>query len=239
MKARRAASEADGTDRTYNLTIHDKIAMDVQQAGTIMTHSLFDDDSELQHLPLRDADIRFVRRFLGEDDAKAQFAALRDDIAWRHESITLWGKSHLQPRLTAWYGDPGTAYSYSGLKLAPLPWTPALAAIKAQIEAFCGERFNSVLANLYRDERDSVGWHSDDEAELGKRPFIASLSLGETRTFKLRHKLRNEEKPVALELPSGSLLLMGGSTQQHWVHAVEKERLPCGARINLTFRTIF
>jgi alkylated DNA repair dioxygenase AlkB len=199
---------------------------------------LFDEECEPQQLKLRDADVRFMRRFQGETEAASHFAALRDEIEWRHESITLWGKPYLQPRLTAWYGDPGTAYSYSGLTLEPLPWSPRLGRIRAQIEAFCGERFNSVLANLYRNEHDSVGWHSDDEAELGPRPFIASLSLGETRTFRLKHKLRKEEKPAALELGSGSLLLMGGSTQQFWVHAVEKERQPCGPRINLTFRTV-
>ncbi|HEX7641130.1 MAG TPA: alpha-ketoglutarate-dependent dioxygenase AlkB [Burkholderiaceae bacterium] len=199
---------------------------------------LFDEENEPQQLQLRDADIRFIRRFHDEDTAARHFSALRDEIAWRQESITLWGKPYAQPRLTAWYGDAGTNYSYSGLRLEPLPWTPCLAAIKAEIEAFCGERFNSVLANLYRNERDSVGWHSDDEPELGKQPFIASMSFGATRTFKLKHKSRKDEKPAVLELGSGSLLLMGGSTQRHWLHAVEKEREACGPRINLTFRTI-
>ena len=200
--------------------------------------SLFEDENPLERLALPDADIGFMRRFYGEEEAWEHFAALRDEIPWRHEPITLWGKAYMQPRLTAWYGDPGAGYTYSGLRMEPLPWSPRLAAIKTAIESLCGERFNSVLANLYRNESDSVGWHSDDEPELGRHPYIASLSLGETRTFKLKHKLRKGEKPAALELGNGSLLLMGGSTQQYWLHAVEKEREARGARINLTFRTI-
>ena len=205
-----------------------------------MNHSLslFTEDNRPERLELPDADIRFVRCFYGEDKARAHFAALQNEIAWRHEPIVLWGKAHMQPRLTAWYGDAGTDYSYSGLSMAPLPWSPRLAAIKAEIESFCGERFNSVLANLYRDHRDSVGWHSDDERELGPQPFIASLSLGEIRTFKLKHKERKGEKPRVLELGNGSLLLMGGDTQRCWLHAVEKENQARGPRINLTFRLI-
>lgn len=226
MKARAIASRTATAWGPYNLPI--------------MTTSLplFDDLHKPQPLQLPDADLRLVRRFYEEDEAQRHFAALKEELAWRHEPITLWGKQYLQPRLTAWYGEPGTDYTYSGLRMEPLPWTPRVAGIKAAIEALCGQRFNSVLANLYRDERDSVGWHSDDEPELGKTPFIASLSLGETRIFKLRHKTRKEIKPVSFELGNGSLLLMGGRTQQHWLHAVEKERQTRGARINLTFRLI-
>jgi len=240
LKTRHPASEAGRVSSIYNFIIHGKIAMVVQPGPSLFMNpslSLFDDENETQQLKLRDADIRFVRRFLGEEEAASLFARLYEDIAWRHDSIILWGKPYLQPRLTAWYGDAGSAYSYSGLKLEPLPWSSHLAAIKGRIEGFCGKRFNSVLANLYRDERDSVGWHSDDEPELGEQPFIASLSLGEARTFRMKHKLLKEEK-ATLALGSGSLLLMGGSTQKNWLHAVEKERLPCGPRINLTFRTI-
>ncbi len=200
---------------------------------------LFEQDRLLERISLPDAEIGFMRRFYGEDEAWQHFAALREEVPWRHEPITLWGKQFLQPRLTAWYGDAGADYTYSGLRMAPLAWSPRLAAIKAAVESLCGRRFNSVLLNLYRDEQDSVGWHSDDEAELGQHPVIASLSLGGPRVFKMKHKLRKQVKPASLELGNGSLLLMGGATQQYWLHAVEKERQPRGARINLTFRTIY
>ncbi len=200
--------------------------------------SLFDEGVQAENIALPDALLRFIPRFYSEDKAWEHFAALHEEVPWRHEPITLWGRQFLQPRLTAWYGDAGADYTYSGLSMAPLAWSPRLAAIKAAVESACERRFNSVLLNLYRDERDSVGWHSDDEAELGQHPFIASLSLGESRVFKMKHKLRKQEKPVSLELGNGSLLVMAGSTQQFWLHAVEKERRPRGARINLTFRTI-
>ncbi len=199
---------------------------------------LFEQDGPVEHVGLPDADIDYRRRFYDEEAAWRHFAALRQEVPWRHEPITLWGRQFLQPRLTAWYGDAGTDYAYSGLRMAPLAWSPRLAAIKAQVESVCGHRFNSVLLNLYRDQRDSVGWHSDDEPALGKHPVIASLSLGESRIFKMKHKLRKQEKPVSLELGNGSLLIMAGETQQYWLHAVEKERQARGARINLTFRTI-
>jgi alkylated DNA repair dioxygenase AlkB len=202
------------------------------------TLSLFSEAASLESLGLPDADIRFMPCFYDNTEAQHHFKLLLGETPWRQDPIKVWGKEHLQPRLTAWYGDAGTDYTYSGLRLEPLVWSAHLLAIKSRIEALSGTHFNSVLINLYRDERDSVGWHSDDEPELGERPVIASLSLGEMRTFKLKHRLRKEEKTVALDLTSGSLLLMGGSTQRYWAHAIEKERAAKGARINLTFRTI-
>lgn len=151
----------------------------------------------------------------------------------------MWGRKMRQPRLTAWYGDAGSRYAYSGIELDPLPWTPLLGEIKARIEAAVGSNFNSVLLNYYRDHRDSVGFHSDDEPELGARPVIASLSLGEERTFILKHKQSKTAEPVRLRLASRSLLLMKGDTQHYWRHGVPKETRPCGPRVNLTFRTIF
>ena len=155
---------------------------------------------------------------------------------WRAENITVWGKTFPQPRLTAWYGDTGTTYTYSGIRLSPSPWTPTLLAIKMKIEAVTGDTFDSVLLNYYRDHRDSMGLHSDNEPELGERPIIASLSLGEERTFILKHKTRTDLKPVRLKLASGSLLLMKGETQRHWKHGIYKQTRPCGPRVNLTFR---
>ena len=144
----------------------------------------------------------------------------------------------LQPRLIAWYGDPGRAYSYSGIALQPLPWTPTLAALRSIVQEIAAEPLDSVLLNQYRDHRDSVGLHSDAERELGPTPTIATLSLGATRTLLLRHRQNAERKPVRIELPSGSLLLMRGPTQQFWRHAIPKRARPCGSRVSLTFRRI-
>jgi alkylated DNA repair dioxygenase AlkB len=152
--------------------------------------------------------------------------------------VVVWGKTYPQPRLTAWYGDEDARYEYSGLELAPLPWTARLLAIKASVERAAGTRFNSVLLNYYRNERDSMGMHSDDEPELGAEPVIASLSLGETRTLVFRHRLDRSRTPIRIDLGDGSLLLMRGATQRNWKHGIAKERRPCGARVNLTFRRI-
>ena len=134
------------------------------------------------------------------------------------------------------YGDEGVSYTYSGLTLPTMRWTPLLQRIKDDLEQATGHRFNSVLLNYYRDQNDSMGWHSDDEAALGPQPVIALLSFGATREFKLKHKTRADLKPVRLDLTDGSLLLMAGLTQRCWKHAVDKTRTTIGARINLTFR---
>jgi alkylated DNA repair dioxygenase AlkB len=153
---------------------------------------------------------------------------------WRAETVVVFGQRHLQPRLTAWYGE--ASYTYSGLRLEPLPWTPLLDEIRAAVEAACGARFNSVLLNLYRNGRDSMGMHSDDEPELGPEPLIASLSYGSARTFILRHK-RNKQT-LRLPLGDGKLLLMAGTLQQNWLHGINKSARALDARINLTFRYI-
>jgi alkylated DNA repair dioxygenase AlkB len=140
--------------------------------------------------------------------------------------------------LTAWYGDSTAAYTYSGLTLEPLPWTTLLASLRARVEALTEATFNSVLLNYYRDNRDAMGMHADDEPELGERPVIASLSLGATRTLVFRHKTRRDLAPVKIPLPSGSLLLMQGSTQSHWKHGINRSTRACGPRINLTFRRV-
>ena len=189
-------------------------------------------------IPLVDADVTFLHGFYREPQSGLLMQALLREIAWRQETIRMWDKEYLQPRLSAWHGDAGARYTYSGTTFEPHPWTATLLRIREDIETFCGHHFNSVLCNLYRNEQDSVSWHSDDEPEFGEQPVIASLSLGETRVFKFRHKRRKEQKRIALELTDGSLLIMAGDTQKHWQHAVEKERDPRGPRINLTFRNI-
>lgn len=160
------------------------------------------------------------------------------DTPWRSEEVIVWGKRHLQPRLIAWFGDEGRNYTYSGISMNPLPWTKTLSKLRTLIESACDEKFNSVLLNYYRDGRDSMGYHSDDEPELGPRPTIASLSLGETRVFSFKHKVRSDAPPVQIELASGSLLLMKGDTQRNWKHGIAKSSKPLGPRVNLTFRRI-
>lgn len=202
------------------------------------TLALFDSGPAFDSIPMIDAELKFMRDFYRAPLTAELMQALLDETVWRQEKIMLWGQERMQPRLSAWYGDAGSVYTYSGMTFEPLPWSGTMRRIKEDIERTTGHRFNSVLLNLYRDENDSVGWHSDNERELGATPVIASLSLGEARVFRLRHKTRKEQKPVSLELTDGSLLLMAGGTQKHWQHTIPKERTPRGARINLTFRTI-
>jgi alkylated DNA repair dioxygenase AlkB len=202
-----------------------------------VTNDLFESD-EPRRLDLPDADIIYWRSVDFGAPPDVILRELIEQTPWRTEVITLWGQQHQQPRLTAWFGDPGARYTYSGLSLAPLPWTDLLSDIRTRIETLTEGSFNSVLLNHYRDQRDSMGMHSDDEPELGRNPMIASVSLGEQRTLVLKHKFRKELKPVHLPLDSGSLLLMKGATQHHWKHGINKESRPCGPRVNLTFRRI-
>jgi alkylated DNA repair dioxygenase AlkB len=161
-------------------------------------------------------------------------AALRDGIAWRQEVATMMGRRVAIPRLTAWHGAAG--YVYSGIRLTPAPWTPPLLELKALAEAIARQPFNSVLLNLYRDGRDSVSWHADNEPGLGRNPTIASLSLGAVRRFQLKHRRCPER--LTLDLPHGSCLIMAGATQHHWLHQLPKTKAPVGPRINLTFRSM-
>jgi len=179
-----------------------------------------------------------IAEFLARPQADAYFAKLLDLVEWEQHVIRIRGKMLACPRLSAWYGDPGANYRYSGLSLEPRPWLPIIRELKFKVEEASEAVFNSVLLNLYRDGADSMGWHSDDEPELGERPVIASLSLGSTRRFRLRHKRRGDLDPVVIGLESGSLLIMKGETQRCWNHQVPKSRRVSAARINLTFRDI-
>jgi alkylated DNA repair dioxygenase AlkB len=170
--------------------------------------------------------------------ANELFIALRDEVAWRQESIRVRGREYQQPRLVAWFGDPEASYTYSGLRLTPEPWPARLAALRGRIEEETGTPFNSVLCNLYRHGTDSMGLHADDEPELGKNPTIASVSLGATRRFVMRHAKDARER-LDLDLANGSLVIMGGTTQHFWRHGVPKQRTIEESRINLTFRRIF
>jgi alkylated DNA repair dioxygenase AlkB len=176
--------------------------------------------------------VRYDDAFLTREAVDVLFAELRTETPWRQEA----GRGRPFPRLTAWYAEPGLTYSYSGVTHRALDWTPALREIRRRVEESSGATFNSLLLNLYRDGRDSIGYHSDDEPELGVNPVIASLSLGAVRQFVLRHK-KNKDK-LTFQLAPGSLLVMGGTCQHHWIHGVPKTAEEVGERINLTFRLI-
>lgn len=175
--------------------------------------------------------------FLDSQQADHYFSLLLNNLSWQVEHIKFYGKEVKVPRLVAWYGDEAAEYRYSGVSHKPLEWTRELLELRERISSYTGFTFNSVLANLYRDEKDSMGWHSDKEKELGPTPIIASLSLGAERTFKLQHNKAKEVIEVVLN--PGCLLIMKGTLQRHWRHCVPKAKEAKSARINLTFRTIF
>ncbi len=203
-----------------------------------MTTNRFADGAEWKRLRLRDAEILYCRTMCLPIPGPTILAELICGIAWQAKRIVIFGREYPQPRLIAWYGDQGKRYRYSGLDLNPLPWTDLLSKLKGEVERAVQSTFNGVLLNYYRDGRDSVGMHSDDEPELGDTPTIASMSFGETRTFVLRHKMRPNLRPVRLPLHSTSLLLMKGTTQRYWKHGICKSDRDCGPRVNLTFRRI-
>jgi alkylated DNA repair dioxygenase AlkB len=188
-------------------------------------------------IPMPNADVTFYPAFFPTDESAALMTALQHGIKWKQEAIRLYGKEIALSRLTAWYGDPSAAYSYSGLTVHPFPWTETLLTIKSRVEAAAGVTFNSVLLNRYRDGRDSVSWHADDEPELGPNPVIASVTFGAARVFQFKHKALPDQRH-ALTLTDGSLLLMAGATQHHWLHQIPKMKAAVGERINLTYRII-
>ena len=194
---------------------------------------LFSNQTHVLELP--DADVVYTANFYDPDQAQRLFDRLLTSVEWRQERITVYGKTHLTPRLSCWMADGALDYRYAHMTMTSVPWSEALLSVKSELENYTGDRFNSVLINYYRDGQDSNGWHSDDEPELGENPIIASISLGAPRDFQLRHKKTSQK--VNIKLEHGSLLMMRGSTQQCWQHHVPK-RVGVDGRINLTFRTI-
>ena len=173
--------------------------------------------------------------FLQKQLADRYLQQLWDELEWVQKEIVIFGRRRPQPRLIAWYGDSSANYGYSGLSLTPLSWHPGLLEIRRQVEEFTSAGFNSVLANAYRDGNDSMGWHRDDERELGPMPLIASVSLGEERRFLVRE---NGKRSSGMTLGHGSLLIMKGSFQRRFSHSLPKTRRNIGLRINLTYRKI-
>ncbi|MBU2946862.1 alpha-ketoglutarate-dependent dioxygenase AlkB family protein [Zobellia uliginosa] len=189
------------------------------------------------HLNLPSSDIIYYPNFMDKKEADDSFRTLREKIPWQQDDITVFGKTYAQPRLTALYGNNGKSYSYSKLVMTPHRFTPELLKIKDKVETVAGVIFTTCLLNLYRNGQDSNGWHADNEKELGENPIIASVTLGQERFFHLKHKSDKSLKQKIL-LQNGSLLLMRGSTQKHWLHQIPKTAKIIDERINLTFRII-
>ena len=183
------------------------------------------------------AEIEYHPHFFDEEQSNALFQQLLSEIPRQQDDIMVFGRTHPQPRLTALFGNEGKPYSYSNIVMQPHKWNPLLMFIKNEIEAICNVNFTTVLLNLYRDGKDSNGWHADNEKELGTNPTIASVSFGAERVFHLQHNSIKEEK-IKLTLEHGSFLIMKGETQHFWKHQIPKTAKPIGPRINLTFRVI-
>jgi alkylated DNA repair dioxygenase AlkB len=188
-------------------------------------------------LSMNDAEVIFYPNLFEPQESDCLFQVLRDEIIWRQDKIKLYGKEMDLPRKIAWYGDRNKSYTFSRIRLEPLPWTQTLLAIKERIETIAKVEFNSVLLNFYRDGKDSNAWHTDDEPELGKNPTIASVSFGGTRRFMFRYK-QDKNLKTELQLTHGSFLLMSGTTQHFWQHQIPKTAKNVAPRINLTFRKI-
>jgi alkylated DNA repair dioxygenase AlkB len=185
-----------------------------------------------------DGEVYAIPGFFNLTESEMYFKKLLSTIQWKQDSIKFYGKEVKLPRLTAWYGDSMKDYSYSGIDMKGLQWTPELLEIKKRVEDDAKVEFTSVLLNLYRDGNDSVSWHRDNEKVLRKNPIIASVSFGATRIFKFRH-INNHELVKSLELKSGTYVLMKGDTQHFWEHHIPKNKKITEPRISLTFRILF
>ena len=199
--------------------------------------SLFENTSEPIYFNVPDAEIVYYPHFINVIQSDLLFQELLQSIPWQQDAIKVFGKVHEQPRLTALFGNEGKSYSYSNIKMQPHSWNTVLLDLKQKVAAVSETDFTTVLLNLYRDGKDSNGWHADNEKELGNNPAIASLSFGAERHFHLQH---NKDKSLKLKilLEHGSLLVMKGATQHFWKHQIPKTAKPIGSRINLTFRSI-
>ncbi|MDA9048687.1 alpha-ketoglutarate-dependent dioxygenase AlkB [Gammaproteobacteria bacterium] len=183
-----------------------------------------------------DLKIRVQEGFFSSVEANDLLINCIAGLPWESMKIKMFGKEVVIPRLQCWVGDKGCEYSYSGKKLNRQPWTPELLMIKEKISQHANLNFNSVLVNFYRDGQDSMGWHADDEPELGKNPTIAALSFGGERDLVFRNILSKET--LSIPQPHGALIIIDGQTQQYWQHAIKKTKKVISPRINLTFRNI-
>ena len=200
-----------------------------QQSGVDKFGSSISVDSDFQ-------DFRYFPKYLDNSSADKLLETLLERTQWEREILKIYGKSISAPRLTSWFSDPMVSYRYSGKKRFGKPFTPELFQLRQILNARLNVHFNFVLANFYRDGKDYVGWHADDEPDLGSRPLIASISLGESRRFRVRHNSRKVTESI--DLVHGSLLIMRGQSQSHFKHCLAKTKRLVNSRINLTFRTI-
>ena len=196
---------------------------------------LFPPDPQDNLLPC-DGLVNYHGRLLPRTAADHYFAALLNAVPWQHDEAIIFGKHIVTARKVAWYGDADFAYAYSGITRHALPWNPELTQLKTLVEEHCGTSFNSCLLNLYADGSEGMGWHSDDEKTLAHHAAIASVSFGAERRFCFKHKRISQTAEIVLE--HGSLLVMKGETQTHWLHSIPKAKPILAPRINLTFRTI-
>ena len=198
-------------------------------------------NAQRENLLPREGVVEYMGRVFDPGESDALFSTLLSAIAWQNDQVVMFGKTRKLSRKVAWHGEEGFTYSYSGSSKTASPWTPALRSIRDRVEKCSGTNFNSCLLNLYHDGSEGMGWHSDDEKTLGENPVIASVSFGAERVFRLKHRGAKESKlpkeVVSVVLEHGSLLVMKGSTQHHWVHAMPKTTKITTPRINLTFRT--
>ncbi len=199
-----------------------------------MLNDLFDPNENL--LPHK-GEAYFYPAFFDNTESDALFQSLLTQVNWKQEPIRIFGKEVMQPRLTAWFAEEGKSYSYSGITMEAYPWNETLIKIKSKVEKKADVKFNSALLNLYRDGRDSMGWHRDNEKELGVNPVIASVSFGAMRTFQLR-EYQTKSNLRSIPLGHGSMLLMRGETQPYWEHQVPKTNKINAPRINITFRVV-
>ena len=196
---------------------------------------LFGNDPTLNLLPC-DGVVNYHGPILSPAETRHYYENLRQRIPWKHDEAIIFGKHIITARMVAWYGNANFSYTYSGTTKQALLWTPELAALKAVVENLTATQFNSCLLNLYQDGNQGMAWHSDDEKSLGRNSTIASVSLGAEREFRMKHKRLDHKISVLLE--SGSLLVMKGATQSHWLHSIPKSKKITTPRINLTFRTM-
>lgn len=198
-------------------------------------NSLFPAEKIIFDLP--DAEIEYYSNFFDTQKANELFQKLQTEVPWQQDNITVYGKIHLQPRLTALYGHEGKPYGYSNIIMQPHAWSTLILNIKNEVEKYCDANFTTVLLNNYRYGKDSNGWHADNEKELGQNPIIASVSFGAERVFQLKHNtIASIRQNIILQ--HGSLLLMKGTTQHYWKHQIPKTAKEIGPRINLTFRIL-
>lgn len=189
-------------------------------------------------VPIQDAEVKYIYDFISYDESLRYLEQLLNEVNWQQNKIKMFGKIYDEPRLTAWYGDDGIRYKYSGIQLDPLPWNSLLAKLKGLVSDEAETNFNSALLNYYRDGQDSMGYHQDNEPELGINPTIASLTFGAERTFQMKHINDKSIKRKDIPLKSGSLLVMSGTTQHYWKHQIPKTKKNIGPRLNITFREI-